>query len=401
MKYYLGIDIGGTHIKGGIVNLLTNDIHQNILSHEELNATDSTSSIITKVGKVITDIQAYMPLSKLGGIGIAMPGPCDYAKGIVAIYGVPKFQSLFGLNLKEEIKKVSDLNTVFINDASAYALGEYYAGAAKDTSRSIIVTIGTGLGSTFLENDTVLNELTEGIPEHGYLYNIPYRDGMADDFFSTRWFVNTWNMLFPDKKVTGVKEIALRASNGDNNAQSLFENFASNFVEFITPFLLNFKPEKLIIGGNIAKASDFFLDNIQFQLKKLNLITKIDICKLWDMSPLIGSAIYTSNILENMENTKEKRHTQQFIAPTNSTATSSGEYDIYPAFPLGKGKIGKGINQLADWIEKHSQIKIDGYIGVFWDELIIKLGEELRKRGKNVRFFHSSVAMKDPQTIEK
>ena len=128
-----------------------------------------------------------------------------------------------------------------------------------------------------------MNELTEGIPEHGYLYNIPYRDGMADDFFSTRWFVNTWNMLFPDKKVTGVKEIALRASNGDNNAQSLFENFASNFVEFITPFLLNFKPEKLIIGGNIAKASDFFLDNIQFQLKKLNLITKIDICKLWDM----------------------------------------------------------------------------------------------------------------------
>lgn len=68
---------------------------------------------------------------------------------------------------------------------------------------------------------------------------------------------------------------------------------------------------------------------------------------------------------------------------------------------MGKGKIGKGINQLADWIEKHSQIKIDGYIGVFWDELIIKLGEELRKRGKNVRFFHTSVAMKDPQTIEK
>ena len=100
------------------------------------------------------------------------------------------------------------------------------------------------------------------------------------------------------------------------------------------------------------------------------------------MSPLIGSAIYTSNILENMENTKEKRHTQQFIAPTNSTATPSGEYDIYPAFPLGKGKIGKGINQLADWIEKHSQIKIDGYIGVFWDELIIKLGRRTQKKRK-------------------
>ena len=401
MKHYLGIDIGGTHIKGGVVDPLTNSIYQNIISHEELTVTDSTSSIITKIHKVIADIQTRTSLSELNGIGIAIPGPCDYSKGIVSIYGVPKFQSLFGLNLKEEIKKESHLNTLFINDASAYALGEYYAGAAKDANRSIIVTIGTGLGSTFLENDTVLNEQTEGIPEHGYLYNIPYQDGIADDYFSTRWFVNTWNTQFSNKKVSGVKEIALYALAGDRNAHSLFKKFASNFVEFITPFLQKFKPEKLIIGGNIAKASDFFLSNIQSQLEKLNLITKIDICKLWDISPLIGSAIHTSIILENMENIKEKRHTEQFIAPTNSTPTSSGEYDIYPAFPLGKSKIEKGINQLANWIEKHSQIKIDGYAGVFWDELIIKLGEELRRRGKNVRFFHASAAMKDPHTIEK
>ena len=401
MKHYLGIDIGGTHIKGGVVDPLTYSIYQNIISHEELTVTDSTSSIITKIHKVIADIQTRTSLSELNGIGIAIPGPCDYSKGIVSIYGVPKFQSLFGLNLKEEIKKESHLNTLFINDASAYALGEYYAGAAKDANRSIIVTIGTGLGSTFLENDTVLNEQTEGIPEHGYLYNIPYQDGIADDYFSTRWFVNTWNTQFSNKKVSGVKEIALYALAGDRNAHSLFKKFASNFVEFITPFLQKFKPEKLIIGGNIAKASDFFLSNIQSQLEKLNLITKIDICKLWDISPLIGSAIHTSIILENMENIKEKRHTEQFIAPTNSTPTSSGEYDIYPAFPLGKSKIEKGINQLANWIEKHSQIKIDGYAGVFWDELIIKLGEELRRRGKNVRFFHASAAMKDPHTIEK
>ena len=215
----------------------------------------------------------------------------------------------------------------------------------KTLSRSIIVTIGTGLGSTFLENDTVLNELTEGIPEHGYLYNIPYRDGMADDFFSTRWFVNTWNTLFPDKKVSGVKEIALaRFELETDNAQSLFENFASNFVEFITPFLLNFKPEKLIIGGNIAKASDFFLDNIQFQLKKLNLITKIDICKLWDMSPLIGSAIYTSNILEEKiwKIQKRKDTHSNLLHLLTLTATPIQENMIYTRhFQWEKAKLGK------------------------------------------------------------
>lgn len=401
MKHYLGIDIGGTHIKGGVVNPLTNGIHQNILSHEELSATDSTPDIIMKIRKVITDIQARTPLSELGGIGIAIPGPCDYSKGIAAIYGVQKFQSLFGLNLKEEIKKVSPLNTVFINDASAYALGEYYAGAAKDCKRSIILTIGTGLGSTFLENNTVLNEQTDGVPQQGYLYHIPYRDGIADDYFSTRWFVNTWNMLFPDKKVSGVKEIAANASNGDTHAQSLFDKFASNLVEFMIPFLLQFKPEKLIIGGNIAKASDLFLANIQSQLEQLHISTQIEICKLWDSSPLIGSAIHTHNILDDMKTTKEKRLTEQLMAPTDSIPTPSGDYDIYPAFPLGKGKIKKGINQLANWIEKCSQVKIDGYVGVFWDELITELGEELRRRGKNVRFYHTSVAMKTAQTIEE
>ena len=106
---------------------------------------------------------------------------------------------------------------------------------------------------------------------------------------------------------------------GDRNAHSLFKKFASNFVEFITPFLQKFKPEKLIIGGNIAKASDFFLSNIQSQLEKLNLITKIDICKLWDISPLIGSAIHTSIILENMENIKAVSYTHLVVvSPTRA-----------------------------------------------------------------------------------
>ncbi len=84
-----------------------------------------------------------------------------------------------------------------------------------------------------------------------------------------------------------------------------------------------------------------------------------------------------------MENTKEKKtHRAIYCAYQLYCHPPSGEYDIYPAFPLGKGKIGKGINQLADWIEKHSQLKIDGYIGVFWDELIIKLGRRTQKKRK-------------------
>lgn len=400
MKYYLGIDIGGTHVKGAVINLSTNCIHESMISCETINAQDSISSIIQKIRKVISDIQKHPPTPQLSGIGIAIPGPFDYQKGISAIYGVQKFNTLFALNLKEEIKKESDLKTIFINDASAYALGEYYAGAARNSEKSVIVTIGTGLGSTFLKGESILDEHTEGVPEHGYLYSIPYRDGIADDYFSTRWFVNTWNAHSTDKKVSGVKEIAAYASAGDKSAQDLFKLFSSNFAEFISPYLHKFNPDKLIIGGNIAKASNWFLENLQSQLEKYHLSTQINVCELGEISPLIGAAIHTGHIVNKMENSTNNRHTEQFLAPTKSLPSPLGEYDIYPAFPIGKQKIKQGISLLVDWMEKYPQVVIDGYIGVFWDELVLELGEELRNRGKNVRFYHINAAIKAPCTIE-
>ena len=56
-------------------------------------------------------------------------------------------------------------------------------------------------------------------------------------------------------------------------------------------------------------------------------------------------------------------------------ATPRGVYDLYPAFPVGENKIRSGIGCLADWIERHGQVVIDGYGGVFWDELVSELGE--------------------------
>ena len=76
------------------------------------------------------------------------------------------------------------------------------------------------------------------------------------------------------------------------------------------------------------------------------------------MSPLIGSAIYTSNILEKYGKYKREKDTHSNLLHLLTLLPPHQENMIYTRhFHLGKGKIGKGINQLADWIEKHSQIK--------------------------------------------
>lgn len=160
--------------------------------------------------------------------------------------------------MKEEIKRVCSLPVVFLNDASAYALGEYYGGAAQGSERSMVVTVGTGLGSTFMAREEILDETTPAVPEHGYLYNIPFRDSIADDYFSTRWFVTNWNHRFPDKAVMDVKTLAEYAYRGEQAAKVLFEEFADHFTGFIAPFLRHFCPDCLVLGGNIMRVPIYF-----------------------------------------------------------------------------------------------------------------------------------------------
>ena len=139
MEYLLGIDIGGTHVKGGIVTGTTGKMDQRTIVYEKIDAGGSATSIIKGILRVITALKKGRSENEWRGIGIAIPGPFDYTRGIAAIHGVRKFDALFGLDLKEEIKRVCSLPVVFLNDASAYALGEYYGGAAQGSERSMML----------------------------------------------------------------------------------------------------------------------------------------------------------------------------------------------------------------------------------------------------------------------
>lgn len=105
MEYLLGIDIGGTHVKGGIVTGTTGKMDQRTIVYEKIDAGGSATSIIKGILRVITALKKGRSENEWRGIGIAIPGPFDYTRGIAAIHGVRKFDALFGLDLKEEIKK--------------------------------------------------------------------------------------------------------------------------------------------------------------------------------------------------------------------------------------------------------------------------------------------------------
>ena len=403
--YYLGIDIGGSHLSGALVNSQTGLIVPESYQKKAINSNGSCQEFIkcleNIIGKIINSNEKFT-LDAIAGVGISMPGPFNYEQGISEINGVKKYDSLFGLNLKQEINKIiKNAPVFFLNDAVSFAMGEYNVGAAINSSRSLILTLGTGFGSTFLLDGIMQSDETNGASANGYLYNVPFEDGIADDYFSTRWFINKWVNLNREN-VSSVEEIALLADKMDSDALLLFSEFADNFSEFISPWLNSFKPDTLVLGGGIAKASHLFMEKLSSKFKT-QYNTEIKISKLGDKAAIIGAAVYSKNTIKDssFKENKEWRKTQQFLAPEKKNIKDAVGYDIYPSFNIGNNKIKAGIEELATWVEQHKLLVIDGYVGVFWQNIIEGLDEELSKRGKNARWFHVDSAIKSPEELEQ
>ena len=111
-----------------------------------------------------------------------MPGPFDYENGISLIKGLNKCEVLYGMDIKQCFARFLNLEPHLIrfrNDAESTIAGEVLAGAGQGSQRVFGVTLGTGFGSTYSENN-----ITENIN----LGANAFKESIADDYLSTRWF---------------------------------------------------------------------------------------------------------------------------------------------------------------------------------------------------------------------
>jgi glucokinase len=174
-----------------------------------------------------------------------------------------------------------------MNDASSFAVGEAWAGSAANYNRSLSITFGTGFGSAFISNRIPIVDGPE-VPKLGCIYHLPYKDGIADDYFSTRGLLSRYKKI-TGKELSGVKELAAIASS-DKTVTDLFNDFGDNAGIFLAPWLKKFKAEILVIGGNISNAYNLFGDVFEERLKQEKCFCKVALSELKEDSALLGSA---------------------------------------------------------------------------------------------------------------
>jgi glucokinase len=293
MKHNLaiGVDIGGSHISCAAVDLKSFKIIDETRTEKAVDNKAEASKIIEVWAQALLNVIKKIPQDSLKGIGFGMPGPFDYVKGISYIKGVAKYEHLYGCNVKKAISESLDfhdnLPIRFMNDVSTFAVGEALVGKAAKAERSMSITLGTGFGSAFIADRIPIVDGPE-VPKLGCVYHLPYGDNIADDYFSTRWFIGRYKKI-TGRELDGVKQFAELAGK-DKVVMDLFAEFGNNLGIFLAPWLKRFKAEIVVVGGNISHAYNLFGDIFENSLKKEGCNCKVALSELKEDAAFIGAA---------------------------------------------------------------------------------------------------------------
>lgn len=279
------LEIGGTHVSAGRVNVAGSSLDPSGMRRHSLDGRGSREELLATITKAALDVA----LAEIDLWGVAIPGPFDYERGMSKIRGLGKLDGLYGLDLRGRLAR--DLGIAppervrFLNDAHAFVIGEWWAGAAKGHVRAMGVTLGTGLGSGFLADGQLVVSGPD-VPPEARLDLVAFRGGAVEDVISGRGIVSGFGGELD------VAEIARRARDDDPRAVAAFRRFGSALGEFVGPWVVRFEPTCLVFGGSITRAWDLFAESFLRSCPEAARLARCGPANRLDEAPLLGAALH-------------------------------------------------------------------------------------------------------------
>ncbi len=286
------LDIGGTHVTAARVNVASASVDSRSRVRMSLCAPASGADVLAAIVRAATSIRE----PETRRFGIAVPGPFDYAAGVSLISH--KLAGLYGIELRVELGNALGLSdpadVCFLNDAEAFLLGEWWAGAARGHARAVGVTLGSGLGSAFLENGSIVRSGPR-VPPGGALYELPFRGAPAEQTISRGALLARYGRTTAQR--FDVEHLAARAREREGPARRLFEELAESLAELLAPWLHAFDPTCVVVGGSIARSWDLLEASLQAGLERAEWPGSVCAAQHVDDAPLLGAARYVTSDL--------------------------------------------------------------------------------------------------------
>ncbi|HEZ7986189.1 MAG TPA: ROK family protein [Ruminococcus sp.] len=318
MKYYVGIDLGGTNIVAGVV-----DEEYNIIAKASVktNCPRPEKEIADDMAK--TALQAVknagLTIDDIEWIGVGTPGIANSSTGIIEYSNNLGFRNT---PMVEYIRETIDKPVFIENDANAAAYGEYVAGAAKGAKNAVCITLGTGVGSGIIVDGKIYSgsnfaggEIGHTVIEVDGAQCSCGRKGCFEAYSSATGLIRMSKEAmeqFPDSimnkmaeekgKVTARTSFdAMRA--GDKPAKDVVDKYIKYLAAGITNVINIFQPDVLCIGGGVCNEGDPLLLPVKALVKE-EVYTRnseknaeIVIAKLGNDAGIIGAAFLGQSAL--------------------------------------------------------------------------------------------------------
>lgn len=251
------LEVGGTHATAAIVEHSNWSVLPESVLRLPLQAAGTAEELVEVMVRAVSALDHVGP----AGLTVAIPGPFDYHRGVGQYRDVGKFDSLADFDLRSALAGRLGLpagSIAFLNDADAFGIGEYALGAASGYRRAVCITLGTGVGSVFLDNGM---PVTTGpaVPPMGTAHRLNYRGRPLEETVSRRAIRAAYAaVVSPNSKDGGadVEEIASLAHGGDKAAAQVLDTAFSSLGEALGEYIHAFGAGVLVVGGSMARSWD-------------------------------------------------------------------------------------------------------------------------------------------------
>ena len=282
MAYYIGLDLGGTNIKAGVVDEKARVVTKISVVTNAQNGPDAViAALVTAAVEVAK--QAKLPLENIAGIGIGSPGMLDIKNGIVR--ASPNLPGWKNEKVRDRGAAGTGRPAVLENDANAAGFGEFWVASGRDPSirHLVMLTLGTGVGSGIIIDGKVLHGAFDVGAEAGHMIIVPEgrlcgcgQHGCLEAYASA---TNTAKRAIeaieageksslqkilngPDGTITA-KDVFEAAESGDALASRIVDETATYLGIACVSLCRLLDPQMIVFAGGMILAGQFLFDRVR------------------------------------------------------------------------------------------------------------------------------------------
>jgi glucokinase len=288
MSSIVALDVGGTAIKSGVVALGRVTAHARPLDAVAMGpsiptrSTESADIVLGQLAEAALSAAAIAD-DAVAGLAIAFPGPFDLAGGRALIRGLHKFESIYGLDLRDALRRrlegaepaLAGTPIEFARDSESAGVGEAVFGSGRSGERVLTVTIGTGLGACLTAGGHVVEVVGDLLIET--LAQRPTDGGRADDVLSARGLADR----------LGIETSAIRTLVGEPAVVDAIRDHGARLGAFLRPVTDELDVDLVVVGGGLVNAFDVFGSSLRSAIGA----TRCEPATLGAGGPLLGAAL--------------------------------------------------------------------------------------------------------------